>query len=520
MVLIYSFAQDIFRACMKITIRNVKRVAKLAFDMPSQGVWVLTGLNGSGKTSLFAAINRIGNRNSFQRFYKTSPLDDKLDSYSEAEIEYQIGDSVVTYRYGGQRWRASPRRNSGLFNQSPYASIGYIEASGDRIEPFPDEIQTKKLRDAKSEVKKFLSFVLDDRKWDKLKYVNTRRGIGSDAYLIPYQVANRNYYYSEKSFSLGELCSLKLAIKITGAPPNSLLLIDEVEMALHPQAQVRLLKKVVQIAKEKNLTVLFSTHSATIIKNSNRKQIIHLRSDNDGNILPVVGAFPAQVLGDIAFDDELAADFVFYVEDKQAKLLAEQLVSMYMAHCHPDGRYQPLYKVAPVGGFVQVVEMLNNSSTIFASYVKRFAFLDEDVKTETLALAKKQKNRIILDLFKSASNQVKFLPCTPELGVIKMIEDQSATNTDLFNSLCSMFQGHNINIRNIIQEPEYLQLSKENLRDRAKDRMTYIVNKIMSAIGADEIYVRRTIYNEYCKFKYERSIGQLRELLGPVFNSR
>lgn len=506
---------------MKITLKNIKKINVLAFDMPAQGVWVLTGLNGSGKTSLFAAIYRIDFQNAFQRFYKTSQLEDKLDSYSSAEIEYEIGDETVKYRYGGQRWRAFPRRNSNLFKQSPYATIGYIEASGDRIEPFPEEIKTKNLRDAGREIKDFLSIVLGDSKWDKLKYVNTRRGVGSDAYLIPYQVGVKTHYFSEKSFSLGELCSLKLALKITSAPVNSLLLIDEVEMALHPQAQVRLLKKVTEIARAKNLTVLFSTHSATIIKNCDRKQIIHLRSDSTRQIFPVVGAYPAQVLGDIAFDDELAADFVFYVEDKQAKLLTEQLVNMYMAKCHPNVHYRPLYKIAPVGGFVQVVEMLNSSSAIFANYVKRYALLDEDVKTESLIAARQQNNQVLLNLFGAASDKVKFLPCTPEVGVIKMFEVDAANDQNLLQQLNSMFQGHSINLTSLTSAPEYLQLTKSNLRDRAKDRMSNVVRKIVGATGIDENHVRRTIYYEYCKYKYSGiNAGQLNALFGPIFNAR
>lgn len=505
---------------MKVTLRKIKKIEELIFEIPGPGVWVLTGLNGSGKTSLFASIYRIGAQHAFQRFYKTSPLENRLDSYAEAEIEYEIGTETVKYHYGGQRWRATPRRNSNLFSQSPYASIEYIEASGDRIEPFPDEIQPRRLRDAPAGIKSFLSDVLGDQKWNVLKRVNTRRGVGNAAYLIPYQVGTRTYYYSEKSFSLGELCALKLAIKIDSLPANSLLLIDEVEMALHPQAQVRLLNQVSQIAAAKNLTVLFSTHSSTIIKNSNRKHIIHLRSDSNGNISAVIGAFPAQVLGDIAFDDELAADFVFYVEDKQAKLLAEQLVAMYMAHCHPNRNYRPLYKVAPVGGFVQVVEMLNNSSAIFASYVKRYAILDEDVKTESLAIARQQQNQVLLNLFATAANKVKFLPCTPEVGVIEMLENNAANNAQLLSQLNSMFEGHILNITSLTSAQDYLQLTKSNMRDRAKDRMSNIVNKIVGSTGIDEIHVRRTIYNEYCKFKYASNIGQLQSLLGPIFNGR
>lgn len=505
---------------MKIILRNIKKIRELCFEIPVPGVWVITGLNGSGKTSLFASIYRIGAQHAFQKFFRTSPLERKLDSYENSEIEYQINGEVAKYHYGGQRWRATPRRNANLFEQSPYSSIEYVEASGGRIEPFPDEIQPRRLKNAPDEVKRFLVNVLSDSKWENLKYVNTRRGVGSLAYLIPYQFSGRNYYYSEKSFSLGELCTLKLAQRICTASSGSLLLIDEVEMALHPQAQVKLLNAVHQIAAENKITVLFSTHSATLIKNANRKNLIYLKSNNHGDVATIVGAFPAQILGDIAFDDELLADFVFYVEDKQAKLLAEQLLGLYMAQCHPDTNYRPLYKVAPAGGFVQVIEMLNTSSGIFPNHVKRFALLDEDVKTESLAEAKRLNNQTLLNLFRSAEGKVNYLPCTPEVGAIEMFEIHAAKDAQLMNQLNGMFVGHHLGLRNLVTAQDYLLLNKSNPRDKAKDRLSNLVGKISRVTGTDEVHVRRTIYNEYAKYKYSGNIGALRNLLGPMLNAR
>lgn len=506
---------------MIVTLKNIKRIGELRFDIPNPGVWVLTGLNGSGKTSLFASIYRMHAQHAFQKFYKTSPLEHRLDSYETTEIAYEINNEVVKYHYGGQRWRATPRRNAKLFDQSPYPSIEYIEASKDRIEPFPDEIQPRRLRQASVALRSFLEYVLNDEKWGGLQYVNTQRGVNSDAYLIPYKIGGKNYYYSEKSFSLGELCTLKLAKKICAVEQNSLLLIDEVEMALHPQAQVRLLQKITEIAEAKNLTVLFSTHSATLIKNTSRKSLIHLKSGEDGVVSVINGAFPAQVLGDVAFDDELAADFVFYVEDKQAKLLAEQMFGMYMANCHPDASYRPLYKVAPVGGFVQVLEMLSNSSSIFPNHVKRYALLDADVKTESLAEAQRQNNQALLALFNSCAGKMEYLPCTPEQGLIELFEVHAVGSVDLRNKINGMFPGHAINIRSLTTAADYLLLTKVNIRDRAKDRLKNIVTKVSGVTGIDEIHVRRTMYNEYCKHQYSgNKIGNLRRLLGPIFNAR
>lgn len=505
---------------MKVTLRNVKRIRELPFELPGVGVWIVTGLNGSGKTSLFAAIYRIGAQHAFQRYYRTSPLERRIDSYADAEIEYSISGNSVKYRYGGQRWRATPRRNANLLADFPFASVEFVEANGERIEPFADEIQARRLKIAPPDIRSFMTEVLADAKWNDLKYVNTRRGIGSDAYIIPYQDSGKTYYFSEKSFSLGELCVLKLAKKIVSAPDTSLVLIDEVEMALHPQAQVRLLLKITEIANKKNLTVLFSTHSATLIKNAHKKNLILLKARSDGTVTTTRSPFPAQILGDIAFDDELTTDFILFVEDKQAKLLTEQLVNIYMAHCHPENRHQPLLKVVPVGGFPQVLEMLATSSGIFPSYVKRFALLDEDVKTESLTAARKNDDRVLLDLFARTSDYVHFLPCTPEVGVIELLEMHAKNDADLLDSLSCAFNGHRININQIITSHDYKLLTQTNPRNRAKSRLAHFVQAVANSTNIDHTQVQRVLFAAYANHKYINKIGQLRQLLGPIFNAR
>ncbi|WOQ87721.1 AAA family ATPase [Vibrio cholerae] len=131
---------------MKVTLEKLKKIGKLEFDLPDRGVWLVTGLNGSGKTSLLAALFRIGSSHAFQRYYKTSSFEDKLDSFSDTKITYQINNEYVSYAYGGQRWRATPSRNSRLFTQFPYNSVKFVEANGSRVEPFADEIRPRSVR--------------------------------------------------------------------------------------------------------------------------------------------------------------------------------------------------------------------------------------------------------------------------------------------------------------------------------------------------------------------------------------
>jgi ABC-type cobalamin/Fe3+-siderophores transport system ATPase subunit len=501
---------------MKIELHDIKKIKRMDFHIPKQGVWLITGLNGSGKTSLLAALYRIGSSHAFQRYYKSSSFQ-RMDSFENTQIKYFIGGDHVTYRYGGQRWRASPSRNSIILNKFPFPTVYFIEANGARVEPFADEIKPRSVRSVSQYIQDFMTYVLDNEKWRNLKYVNTRRGVGSEAFLIPYQSHGNDYYYSEKNFSLGELCVLRLAYKLSNIDDKSLILIDEIEMALHPQAQVRLLEKIQEISRDKKLTILFSTHSATLIKNIGRKNIIFLKEVSRGRFESISSVYPAQVLGEIAFDDELNADFIFYVEDKQAKALLEQLIALYFNICTQNLNYAPLYKIVPVGGFPHVVNMLNSSNGIFPKFVKRHAVLDADVKTDALEEAKRTDNRKLLDLFNASSNNISYLPCTPEQGLMELIELGEDALIDKINN---SFQGTRLNIKRIISGQNYKVLNKSNIREKAKDRIHYIVNQISESTGQNKETIYKILYGVYCVNKYSDSKSELHQMFGPIFNAR
>lgn len=132
---------------MRIKINNLKGISDLNFEIPSGGVWIMTGLNGSGKSTVLATLYRIKYSYAFQQFFRTSPLADRVDLYDNASITYEINGQSVTYRYGGQRWRGTPRNNTSILDAFPYSTSSYLEANSDRIEPFSDEITHNRLRD-------------------------------------------------------------------------------------------------------------------------------------------------------------------------------------------------------------------------------------------------------------------------------------------------------------------------------------------------------------------------------------
>jgi ABC-type cobalamin/Fe3+-siderophores transport system ATPase subunit len=65
-----------------INIQNLRNLNSLHFEIPDRGVTLLTGSNGSGKTSLLACLRRIGHSNAFPIHFPTSLRSDRLDNQS------------------------------------------------------------------------------------------------------------------------------------------------------------------------------------------------------------------------------------------------------------------------------------------------------------------------------------------------------------------------------------------------------------------------------------------------------
>lgn len=504
---------------MRVSLRRIKSIERLDFDVPPSGVWILTGWNGSGKSTLLAALYRLGFSNAFQWYFKAGNLTSSVDRYENSEVEYEIGGKVVTYRYGGQRWRASPRKNVELVNESGYEEVLYLEANANRIEPHQREIRSNRIYACEAPLLEFLQYVLGDTKWRDLKYVYTSRGGRGRlrAYLIQYKIGTRNRYFSEKNFSLGELCVLRLALQVLEVKPNSLLLIDEVEMALHPEAQMRLMERVQAIASASNLTVIFSTHSATIIKHSNREKLIYLQSNN-GNIEVTHGAFPARILGDMSSAGELSVDFLFYVEDEQAKTLLEILIEHFYRNT-ADLPMVPRTRVVPVGGYAEVISMLASTNGLIPAYVMRAAFLDQDAQASVRERRAAREEPFCTTL-RSVTDRVRYLPGTPEVGLTAFLEGDVVTNAQARNALSAAFPNSMVSPQSIVLRVDYAAIRTDKPRLTAKKRQAYVVEQLSLATGLSERDVTRRLYNTFVEWTYRAGDGDLRALLGPELNRR
>jgi AAA domain, putative AbiEii toxin, Type IV TA system len=125
----------------------------------------------------------------------------------------------------------------------------------------------------------------------------------------------RGIKYSEASAGSGELAIVRAVIQLLACEKNALILLDEPETSLHPGAQKNFLTFVLHLWRQKQLQIVMSTHSPTMV-DLLPTQAIQLLEETEGAKCRIVPVTHPQVafnrlgrgVGDllnIAIEDEL-----------------------------------------------------------------------------------------------------------------------------------------------------------------------------------------------------------------------
>lgn len=497
----------------RIKIRGLRNVTSLDFDLPERGVWLLTASNGGGKTSLLACIRRIGHSNAFQLHFPASLQSDRLDNHLEGSITYEVDGEEVEYAYRGERWTPRPRANSVVLDEFGYPEVTYIGATADRITPRPDDFDPSRVRAVPQEIIRAANEIFETDKFNNLRKINLARGTGNDAFVMSLGGTPQKYH-SERHFSLGELCILKLLKLLRDVRSRSLILIDELEMALHPRAQVRLLRYLEQQARNKRLCVIFSTHSVTLLKSIDRRRIIYLENDGAGNIEPVVGCFPTYAIGNISSDEEVVPDAIYYVEDDFGRDAARAFFARYADEEFEDPNARPTVRFSPIGGFVQTVKFLGESRASLPDHCRQHALLDADVSEETLQQWRRNDNHRMLADFQDLQGHIHFLPWTPENGIV---EHALADINEFERALRRKFNDNLIRIRDTIQQFDDAAQGPQR-RASAKSACSALIDYISDRVNRPRERVQEEVAETFALSAWDENRAEFLALFGRTLN--
>lgn len=506
----------------KIHIKDLKSIKQLEFDIPVSGVHILTGINGSGKTTLLACLQRLTDSYAFQRHFKTSS-NNQFDNFRNARIRYERNGAHVEYAYRNTRWVPTPKSGATLLTTMGYNNAVFISSNVDRFYVQNDELNTQGILAAPHFFKDSMNEIFQTTKYSNLrrkKLDGKGRGYGrwNYGFLMPAQsMGSQNQYYTEKNFSFGELLVLNALFQLQNIANNSLILVDEIELALHPKVQVKLLQFLERQASQKNLTIIISTHSSSLIKKA-KKLIFLERNETNGIVNVEYNCYPAVALQNMAIQEEVQPDLVFFVEDDYAKYILDELINYYFRYINSKRR--PILKILPVGGWTQTLRFtISSMNYLLPKTIKVYTFLDSDVKISVQTIQdkvhKSPSEYELLNLCNNYSNTIKYLPITPEQGLVELLNNQPNNHIlplqNLFNEV--------FDISEIINEEQNRGLTySNNPRQAAKKRIPYYIDRIKESTNRDENYIQIKLAEYYANSYCPNNHSDLQQIFNPIFN--
>lgn len=463
-----------------ITIRNTKGIQFLRFDIPSKrGVYLLVGANGVGKTTVLVTLDKICNNMAFAKGFQSSQSNMEVDQYKEASITYTISTETkpkeVSFRKKNKRWTPSPKKGNAILKEFGYKETIFIQASAERIEKPKEEIRPGNIQAVEQPIINYLNAIFSTDKYSKLKRLKNTNGRGkSSTYFYLMQYGTKKYY-SEKLFSTGELALVRLVERLNKVPHGSLILLDEAELALHPSIQVNLLAYLEEISKSKNLTIIVSTHSITMIKRVNEKNILLLDTEDKKLYNLISPCYHARAIGTVDYIGNVMPDIIFYVEDDMSELFLRNSLKYAIENGLLSSAID--FRIFPVGGFIETAKLAVRVCEQLPSSSKILAVLDADVYELDATDSNRQRLQRIIEKHKNID---KNLGCTVEVEIVKMLESNIRDINHEIN------QQTGTNMSTLLSMKEYTNISStnfKNIREESKTKFNFVKEQVSKSSG-------------------------------------
>lgn len=375
----------------------------IEFEM-NKGVYAITGINGVGKSTFMNVMAKLVYKSALMSYFPK-------DVCKDSEVKYEFNGVINEWIKSNGSWmRKNKHENVELFFPGIYeASIIYgnrfIDADRKKIHLI-SKLTDSDLISAPYFIIENLGEILKNNKdyysgLKKVKSMNHAKKLGFDS--EPYIIDTEHYRVPQLKMSTGEFLVIGLLdyiykrINYNKKKNNnelSILILDEIDLALHPSAQVALIKFLNKISNEHNLCIYLSTHSVQILSTINKNNIYFLSRDLNGLISVTNPCYPVYASRSIYEPD--GYDFIILVEDELAKNIVNKFLNKNNLNA------AKLIRIIPCGGWEKVIELQRefNISKLAGHKCKTISILDGDIESD---YNKNYKS-------KTSGQNIKFLP--------------------------------------------------------------------------------------------------------------
>ena len=382
---IYHGDMIVMKNHLSVDIEKIKGIDYLHIDMPLEpDVYAITGINGIGKSTMLSCITPR-----LKRPVAFSSLTDFASS--DTMIKYKLNEKEEVWRLKDGQWICDNKQEIKLrgFQEGSLTNgtrFFNITSFGYRYYRQLLKVDPDLVVQADAFVKENLGRILQN---DKNFY--------NDLFRLDRSKAEKRYKYkgvvyylrlndkliSQFELSTGEFLLINLLhlfnnllVRTNNVEMLNMILIDEIELALHPSAIKRLVEFTKEMASKYNVAIYFSTHSLEIINSLPIDNLFYLHRISMGEIACENPCYPAYITRDIYVHS--GYDILILVEDD----LAQFLVNRYIDNNHFD--YNKRIQVLPVGGFDNTLELHQNllQEGILQPVSHIISVIDGDVESE------------------------------------------------------------------------------------------------------------------------------------------
>lgn len=466
-----------------IKISDLKGISNCELQLSTNpGLYLVAGENGVGKSTIFAALSRLVYKNALMKY-----LNKNVKVGAKIQITH---NSRVNCWQKVFNWQRKDSGDEEIFFD------GYFEAGllfGTRFNDIHKSILGKlnkvtieNLKDADEFIYRNLGYIAkgntehySDLKTLKTKTLSFNLGFSSP----PYFLIKNGEIVSQFHMSSGELLILTLLhfinekILFTDKNKTKIIILDEIDISLHPSAQDRLAIFLHKLAENYNVCIYFSAHSTQMSRNINPENIILLCCN--GNVIENENpCFPNYITRDL-FTNE-GVDFAFLVEDDLTKTIIEYLLRKN------NLKKNKLYKILKTGGWrnTRDLHLELNRSGVLGKTCRTISILDGDIKTEFDKERNDEINTLCVNFLPIGSIE-KYLHNEliekRDHGVARHIESQ-------------LFQGKSLSsiTRSFLQK-------NPKPDSKGKKLFSYLTDQAISE-GADKSTFKKTICEEVVKY--------------------
>ncbi len=362
---------QLFIKSIKISNIHGWQGQEIIFNFP---VVAVVGENGIGKSTFLKAAVCAYNNQAGKSFYPSKMFmstqwDEK--ALSNASIEYKVkhGETERILKWKKTRdWGFSPK------GKKPKRHTYFLDIS--RTLPLDATAGYAKIA-MTSNAEAGNAYTLNEQSCKDLSFVlgqayQSARFTKTNINAKEVGLLTKNYgEISQFHQGAGEDTILDLFKLLQEIPPQSLLVIDEVENSLHPKAQRRLVRYLLDLARRKKLQIILSTHSPFVLEElpPDARIMLVRFSDRKGIMYGVSSQYALSTI-----DDKEHPEVYIYVEDAEAKILFLEILKKNTAKYE---EYLQKISIQAVGS-CDIVETLNKLAKANRMPYPSIAIVDGD----------------------------------------------------------------------------------------------------------------------------------------------